>query len=488
MSAPQLKRLQRRIDIAALVEEDNFDGIKTALTTAATLVKDQRISRILSGTSVALGVGRYIYKYYKDTRTKNNYLIKIMETDPLYAKIQDWLIAALPAEEQRNIMVLSKQSTGNASIDPVSDSSDTWSKDPKKDVLSLIYDGERKQTISIAGYPVSVHIAGEENVKTTGNRSQITSMRSLYLETSSLEAREAIVNTLRTEAKKFYTRRPRFFTAMKWGSFRNVSDIPVRPLETVILRKGQKESIVQGLKTFLSQEKEYMEMGMPWHTGILLYGPPGSGKTSVATALAHSMGLDVYTVSLSALEDDNTLLDLVGDVTPRSILLLEDVDVAHAATDRDDDRTGVTLSGLLNSLDGIATPHGIIVIMTTNHFGNLDPAIVRPGRVDYLEEIGYVDDLQIQELCQQFIGRVINDLPSVEDADKIVAADIVGIFKKNIETPENIDNDLREVILEKKKAASPQPTVKASNGASHVGTKESVLEVSNIGDITGVRG
>jgi len=69
--------------------------------------------------------------------------------------------------------------------------------------------------------------------------------------------------------------------------------------------------------------------------------------------------------------------------------LLEDVDVFHSATERDDEGSGVTLSGLLNALDGIATPRGLLTVTTTNDPSALDVAVIRPGRVDLSEQFGY---------------------------------------------------------------------------------------------------
>jgi chaperone BCS1 len=140
---------------------------------------------------------------------------------------------------------------------------------------------------------------------------------------------------------------------------------------------------------------------MSWHRGYLLYGPPGTGKTSIAWALAHHFALDLWYMPLADIEKDQELIRLVSNVKPRSMLLLEDIDVFHAAKVREDDN-GVSMSGLLNSLDGVATPHGLITVMTTNDRSMLDDALVRPGRIDRTEEIGLLDDDQGMRLLQLF--------------------------------------------------------------------------------------
>jgi chaperone BCS1 len=62
----------------------------------------------------------------------------------------------------------------------------------------------------------------------------------------------------------------------------------------------------------------------------------------------------------------------------------------------------VTLSGLLNALDGVAAQHGRIVVMTSNHPERLDPALVRPGRIDVKVELGHADDTQIATMFARF--------------------------------------------------------------------------------------
>lgn len=447
---------------AALSNEDNIDAIKSALRAAALVIENKRVSRALSLGSVGLGLGYSAWKFVRDRKSSSAYRIKILETDPLYDSLQELLIKELPYQDQRSLLVASKQTTGSGRLSsweddlvaPASSKSPVGQhkKLPREQVIALYYDGERRQEIEIAGHKVTIAISGEDGAsKKNASRNQVTHTRSIYLECTTHAAREAVMDTLTEEARKLHKRRPQFRASQKWGNYRVVSDVPARPLETVILRSGQKERIVEELSTFFSQEDEYVRLGVPWHIGILLYGAPGTGKTSIASAIAHSLGLDTYSISLSAVDDDNSLVELVSDVRPRSVLLLEDIDVAHAATDRTDEQTGVTMSGLLNALDGLATPHGVVTIMTTNHIDVLDPALIRPGRVDLLEEIGYVDTEQVASLCQQFLGYIPEGLPEITNADEIVAAEIVGVFKRNLgfeeDGKEGIEIDLLDTIL-----------------------------------------
>jgi chaperone BCS1 len=76
-----------------------------------------------------------------------------------------------------------------------------------------------------------------------------------------------------------------------------------RPLDSVILKVGAREDLIQDLDKFKASRGRYRQLGVPYHRGYLFYGPPGSGKTSVVSALAGRFGMSVYAISLKDFGD-----------------------------------------------------------------------------------------------------------------------------------------------------------------------------------------
>lgn len=169
---------------------------------------------------------------------------------------------------------------------------------------------------------------------------------------------------------------------VRWGDWYSQGKRRRRSIDSVILKDGLMEDLLADVQKFRESEQRYIDRGIPYRRGYLLYGPPGSGKSSTVTAIASHFKLDIYILNLSDPSmDDNRLQGLLASVNPNAILLIEDIDCAWKKRDSAE-KSGVTFSGLLNAVDGVAASEGRIVFMTTNHVDTLDPALVRPGRCD----------------------------------------------------------------------------------------------------------
>lgn len=185
-----------------------------------------------------------------------------------------------------------------------------------------------------------------------------------------------------------------------------------RPIESVILDEGVKERIVADVKDFLASAKWYYDRGIPYRRGYLLYGPPGSGKSSFIQALAGHLDYNIAILNLSerGLTDDR-LNHVLSIIPKRTLVLLEDADAAFAnrrvQTDADGYRgANVTFSGLLNALDGVASAEERVLFLTTNHVEKLDSALVRPGRIDMMVRIGEATRWQASKLWDRFYGEL----------------------------------------------------------------------------------
>ena len=201
-----------------------------------------------------------------------------------------------------------------------------------------------------------------------------------------------------------------------------------RVLDSVILKPGEKERLVEDIRSFRAARERYRRLGVPYHRGYLFYGPPGTGKTSLASALGAKFGMSIYALNLTEL-NDRTLKAAMNTVPEGSIVLFEDIDCMKAGNRRSDseeltgaavmvgaseksdpaDRFGVTLSGLLNVLDGFHAPENVLFMMTTNRIEALDPALLRPGRIDYRLYLGKAGASQKIELYRRFFPEATEE-------------------------------------------------------------------------------
>jgi chaperone BCS1 len=197
-----------------------------------------------------------------------------------------------------------------------------------------------------------------------------------------------------------------------------------RLAESVILKPGEKDQLIRDIEKFRKSRERYRQLGVPYHRGYLLYGPPGTGKTSLVSAMAARFEMRVYAINLSSF-NDRTLTTAINDVPPNSVILFEDIDcmksgkarvtsgdsAGKCGTNNGENKKeeiaglGVTLSGLLNVIDGFSAPENVLFVMTSNVIESLDPALLRPGRIDFRLYMGQADDCQKIELYKRFFPQ-----------------------------------------------------------------------------------
>lgn len=246
-----------------------------------------------------------------------------------------------------------------------------------------------------------------------------------------------ILKELLHEARDVYVQKDASKTLIYRGTTKGGSSEPTwqrcmartsRPFSTVILNEKTKRDLIDDVTDYLdpATRRWYSNRGIPYRRGYLLHGPPGTGKSSLSLALAGFFGMRIYIVSLSSVTaNEENLSSLFAELPRRCVVLLEDIDTAGLTHTRegqdlpavDVDQTSNTtkkkkrgksgdanantnnntplgrlsLSGLLNILDGVASQEGRVLIMTTNHIEKLDKALIRPGRVDMIVSFGRSD-------------------------------------------------------------------------------------------------
>lgn len=251
--------------------------------------------------------------------------------------------------------------------------------------------------------------------------------------------------TSRAEEFERVSRERRLFTNNGHGSYDSgwVS-VPFRhpsTFETLALEPQLKQQITEDLTAFANGKEFYHRVGRAWKRGYLLYGPPGSGKSSLIAAMANYLCYDVYDLELTKVTDNSELRALLLQTTNRSIIVIEDIDcsvdltadrtlkssnssttattkrssslkemgsrITSSTCGNNGEESGrVTLSGLLNFTDGLWSCCGEekIIVFTTNHRDSVDPALVRCGRMDVHVSLGTCGAHAFKILAKNYLG------------------------------------------------------------------------------------
>jgi hypothetical protein len=403
-------------------------------------------------------------------REKTTWTVTVDETDTAYAAVQAWLLDTIPQQRQKNVSAETKtvyidpdgteKMTRSSRFDPYEDD-DIFGRggsskvSETRVVLSLAETAPQK--IIIGGHKVRVGISQGEQEDDGRPRRGSMKIRSgkIVFTCRSIAAQDAVLDHLNNMVGGRNKRKPALWVADGWGQWRS-QDAPARKLSSVVLKPGLKEDLQADVQKFLDDERKYTDLGIPWHRGYLFHGPAGTGKTSLIKALAAELGLDLWYAPLGDMKEDSSLVDLVRAVKPRGVLLLEDVDSYAAARDRDsegkkeaDAGLGVSTSALLNALDGVVTPHGLITIMTTNHFEKLDPALIRNGRADRVVKLDLPTMTEIKGLWEMFFPEEDSSwIPSGEWMPGKSQAAFSEAFKRHWENPDAARMEVEAMLAE----------------------------------------
>lgn len=185
-----------------------------------------------------------------------------------------------------------------------------------------------------------------------------------------------------------------------WDS---TSNVDYRATDSIVSR--HKKELLEDIDKFLANEEWYTKRGIPYKRGILMTGPPGNGKSSLIRALAYYTKRNVYYLNLTSISGDMHLQKVVPYLGKDALLVIEDFDSFFDGRNPVSKKVDMTFSGLLNALDGIGNPHGLITIITTNKPETLDPALTRAGRMDKKIVLHNPNQEEAQQYVNMFYGE-----------------------------------------------------------------------------------
>lgn len=472
----------------ALKEAEPFVNQVLAKTDKFKLVRD---------AYVAYRVIQPFYKHLTRPTTRSKpvvtYTYKLVYQSPIYTTFSTWLRENLPSPDLTNFEVESarqlvyRPKPGDKTLKPLTTaervsyheragSNEYYEPEDEEVVTATVpkftFKVNQPKGFNYNGQRITVSI--DEGEKAADGETTVMFLtKDINLSADGIKGKEAIelfLNEMLTATQSFngddYDEPNEVYVIntnrneWRWRGY-----IPPRNFNNVFLNEGLAEDICGDIENFLKLQPNYERLGLPYHRGYLLHGPPGTGKTSVVQAIANKFDLDLYILSLNQVKTDGELSNLFHSVrAQQSIILIEDVDAIHAAMNRskDDGRPseGVTLSGFLNVIDGVTSASGTILFLTTNdelepdpdepgkeRFKRLDKALVRPGRIDYRAEIGYIDENQYRGFFTLFFGsEPLTDYAEL-DFDAVPPVEVLECFKRHPLDIVAADAFLRETFL-----------------------------------------
>lgn len=245
-----------------------------------------------------------------------------------------------------------------------------------------------------------------------------------------------------------------------------------------------KELLLKKINFFLENQKWYIEKGIPYTIGFLFYGEPGCGKTSCIKALANYTKRHILQINLKNVKTcgefvnlfNNSYIDGTFIPIENRIIVLEDIDcmidIIKKRNDEDNNQNinqenkenkenknndnnilasllqntkkekfdyndDLSLSCILNTIDGIVEHHGRIMIITTNYIEKLDNALIRPGRIDMKINFTKCSDIMYKNIIEHFYGIKITKNFKINEY-KYSPADLLELCFRNSDDIENL--------------------------------------------------
>jgi len=222
------------------------------------------------------------------------------------------------------------------------------------------------------------------------------------------------------------------------------------------------DELRERLNVFINHPEWYEERGIPHTLGIMLHGIPGAGKTSTIKAIAKDTGRHIFNLALrpyttckqlTNLFYDENVAVMAADGTSvnyriplnKRIYVIEDIDcLTDVVLDRSTSHSKkqnhnevLSLSYLLNLLDGVLETPGRILVITSNFPERIDKALIRPGRIDVKVEFRRADKQFILDMLNHFYecDKTLGDVPATV-SDKFTPAEVMETMCMHFKDPD----------------------------------------------------
>lgn len=189
-----------------------------------------------------------------------------------------------------------------------------------------------------------------------------------------------------------------------WTSIKSFID--KRGFDTLFFNNNIKEEIMDHIDNWEKCADTFKERGLIHKTGILVYGKAGTGKSTLAKALASELDYDLVSIDTSTFDDINLieLTNAINNDNIKIVIFIDEIDAIFKSredTETTDDQK-VRVTKLLSFLDGVNSPNNCIFVATTNYYDRLDAAITRKGRFDKVIELTDINKDTARKMCESF--------------------------------------------------------------------------------------